>query len=141
MNKLLFVVLLLCSPMVFAQQESVKDLEARYDEIMKGLKTLLDKIDEVEARVARLERYAVDPVKQKTREDIKREDRAELEKWRKLDGTQTMKEVTNLIGLPLEKEKFESGDVSEVWRYQSGGVISFQGDKIYRWRVPKNLRD
>ena len=141
MNKLLLVVLLLCSSHVFAQQESVKDLEAKYDEIMKGLKTLLDKIDEVEARVARLERYAVNPVKQNTREEIKREDRAELVKWRKLDGTQTMKEVTDLIGLPLEKQVFESGEVSEIWNYQSGGVITFKGDKIFRWRVPKNLRD
>lgn len=141
MNKLLFVILLLCSPLVFAQQESIKDLEAKYDEIMKGLKTLLDKIDDVEARVARLEKYSIDPVKQRTRDEVKQEDRAELEKWRKLDGTQTMKDVTDLIGLPVEKQVFESGEISEIWNYQSGGVITFKGDKIYRWRVPKNLRD
>ena len=137
----MFVVLLLFSPIVFAQQESIKDLEAKYDEIMSGLKTLLDKIDDVEARVARLEKYSIDPVMQRTREEVKYEDRAELAKWRKLDGTQSMKEVTDLIGLPVEKEVFDSGDVSEIWRYQSGGIITFRGDKIYRWRVPKNLRD
>ena len=137
----MLLVLLLFSPMVFAQQESIKDLEARYDEIMKGLKTLLDKIDAVEARVARLEKYSIDPARQRTREEIKREDRVELEKWRKLDGTQTIKDVTELIGLPLEREVFDSGDISEIWRYQSGGVITFRGDKIYRWRVPKNVRD
>ncbi len=139
MNKLLFVILLLNSTFVLAQQESIKEQDDKYDQIMRGLKTLLTKIDNIEKRVDRLERI-YGPLTAQSRDERKRSDRAEVEKWRKLSVDRSKKYVTDLLGLPLKIQNYESGIVTEIWEYEFEGAISFKDEKIYRWRLPKNLQ-
>ena len=106
---------------------------------MRGLKTLLTKIDNLEKRVDRLERI-YGPLTAQSRDERKRSDRAEVEKWRKLSVDRSKKYVTDLLGLPLKIQNYESGIVTEIWEYEFEGAISFKDEKIYRWRLPKNLQ-
>ncbi len=140
MNKLLFICLLLCSSLAAAQQDS-KTEEEKYDEIMMGLKALLIKIDNLENRIDRLERLVQPLTTHLSIDGIQRNNRAKLAKWRRLEVNQSMDEVIDLVGLPLEKQEISSGEVTEIWEYEFDGKISFRDDKVYRWRFPKNIRD
>ena len=140
MNKLLFIFLLLSSTYVSAQQDSKKGQDDKYDEIMSMLKFLQTEIDNLENRLDRMERISGLNKRERSYKELKQINESELEKWKKLDVNKSKKYVIDLIGLPLEKQDYNSGGITEKWNYEYEGFITFNNDKVYRWRIPKNLQ-
>ena len=136
MIKFIFLsILLLSNSSLNAQTESAATDQDSYSIIISGLKTILDKIDDLGKRIEKLETTLVPYSEQKEVYN------ANVENWKNLAIGNTEKYVAEVLGEPQEKQSYEyARRPMENWIYSGGGIVNFKENKVYRWKAPKMIR-
>jgi len=91
-----------------------------------------DRIDQLEARVSRLEALLSAP---SAAEKFvpSGEGWRSITNWRKLDGGMSPRDVRSILGEPQRLD----GGAMATWTYPNGGYINFMHGKLWKWTEPR----